>query len=565
MRSVKSPLWQSRYEVERIKTLRQLNILDKNEDVFKDAVELYCRMFGVSISLVTLVDVDRQFFAARCGITLTETPREQSFCAHMARCDYTDDLLIVNNAMEDDRFKENPLVTDSSHIRFYAGVKLVVEGYTLGALCICDEKAREFPVALQEQLRGIAQSVTDELCCRWADFKLAALSPASESSVISPGLHTNKSADDDDRTAWQLCRMLSQQLAKSSRQVRDALRQKMDFSSRISDESLNDLNAIRGFTSIMRQKCRLSGEAFSQELEYVDEGCERLLIHLNNVRVAQHPEPSKMQTATEELLPFRIPEAFESCVEALSQSILSKKLSVKLILTPQTPSILQTALSCNVPMSGSHTVLTNLLQNAAQSSPMGGTVQVYVDAETSNVASTASSPSTLEVPRDTPGESSMNLDGDVLLHIKVQDSGAAHITEKQWLSQADNPFLEIGAERGLGLGLHQVSLLKTRTAGDPITVEYKVIHLTSAFSVVTGREAKNGEEAMKELQAGMVKSRRYDIVYTDLRIPVMDGFQLAEAIRSDLPDEFQPVMFSVTAEGSSVFHRCKKWEYQNAF
>ncbi|KAK3247522.1 hypothetical protein CYMTET_42983 [Cymbomonas tetramitiformis] len=220
-------------------------------------------------------------------------------------------------------------------------------------------------------------------------------------------------------------------------------------------------------------------------------------------------------------------------------------------------------------MSGSHTVLTNLLQNAAQSSPMGGTVQVYVDAETSNVASTASSPSTLEVPRDTPGESSMNLDGDVLLHIKVQDSGAAHITEKQWLSQADDPFLETGAEGGLGLSLPvckhlQVSLLKTRTAGDPITVEYKVIHLTSAFSVVTGRgaqhisEAKNGEEAMKELHAGMVKSRRYDIVYTDLRMPVMDGFQLAEAIRSDLPDEFQPVIFSVTAEGSSVFHRCRK-------
>lgn len=111
------------------------------------------------IALVSLVEDQRQLFLARTGLDVAETPRESSFCQHaMLR----DDIMVVPDACQDERFAANPLVTGDPHIRFYAGAPLVVDQTVpLGALCIIARAPRpEGLTALQRQgLRVLADDV----------------------------------------------------------------------------------------------------------------------------------------------------------------------------------------------------------------------------------------------------------------------------------------------------------------------------------------------------------------------------------------------------------------------
>jgi PAS domain S-box-containing protein len=117
------------------------------------------------IALVSIVETERQWFPARTGLDVRETPRATSFCAHaMLR----DDVMIVEDASKDPRFADNPLVTGEPHIRFYAGAPLVSsEGVPLGALCVIDQAPRDGLTDLQRDgLTLLATSVISLLTLR---------------------------------------------------------------------------------------------------------------------------------------------------------------------------------------------------------------------------------------------------------------------------------------------------------------------------------------------------------------------------------------------------------------
>ena len=121
-------------EEKRLKTLRDLLILDTEPEQRFDVLTQYAaELFEVPIALVSLVDENRQWFKSRCGLDATETPRSISFCGHAI---LEKEPLVINNALEDPRFFDNPLVANDPHIRFYAGAQLPMDnGMPVGTLC----------------------------------------------------------------------------------------------------------------------------------------------------------------------------------------------------------------------------------------------------------------------------------------------------------------------------------------------------------------------------------------------------------------------------------------------
>src|ERR687889_2305726 len=149
-------------ETDRLAALYSLDVLDSApERDFDDIVALASSVCGVPMSLVSLVDMDRQWFKARVGTDLTETTRDLSFCAHaiLGR-----DLLVVPDARQDARFADNPAVAVDGGVRFYAGAPLVTtEGFGLGTLCVVDSKPRRLGVEKLQALRALARQVTSQL------------------------------------------------------------------------------------------------------------------------------------------------------------------------------------------------------------------------------------------------------------------------------------------------------------------------------------------------------------------------------------------------------------------
>ncbi|SFB91798.1 diguanylate cyclase with GAF sensor [Marinospirillum celere] len=160
-------------EAERLHALRTLQILDtSHEERFDRVTRMAKRMFGVEISLVSLVDEDRQWFKSAQGLDASETSREISFCGHAIN---QDGLFIIPNAIDDVRFSDNPLVTDEPNIRFYAGYPLKLrQGINLGTLCLIDSKPKhlneedkqllnDLGAMIEQEIRSIQLATLDEL------------------------------------------------------------------------------------------------------------------------------------------------------------------------------------------------------------------------------------------------------------------------------------------------------------------------------------------------------------------------------------------------------------------
>jgi len=149
-------------EKKRLKVLWQYDVLDTvPEEVFDDLTELAAYICEAPIALISLVDEDRQWFKSKVGISLNETSRDISFCAHAI---LNEGLFVVPDASRDERFKHNSLVTGETQIRFYAGAPLIApDGHALGTLCVLDKKPRALRPEQEQALRVLAHLVMTEL------------------------------------------------------------------------------------------------------------------------------------------------------------------------------------------------------------------------------------------------------------------------------------------------------------------------------------------------------------------------------------------------------------------
>jgi GAF domain-containing protein len=149
-------------EEARIAALDKYAILDTDpEPPFDDLTLLASFVCNTPIALISLVDENRQWFKSRVGINASETARDIAFCSTAI---LQSEVFVVPDALEDERFRDNPLVTSDPHVRFYAGAPLINEdGYALGTLCVVDRAPRELAPDQREALKALSRLVLAQM------------------------------------------------------------------------------------------------------------------------------------------------------------------------------------------------------------------------------------------------------------------------------------------------------------------------------------------------------------------------------------------------------------------
>ncbi len=159
-------------EAERLAALYRCNILDTApEQAFEDITQLASQICMTETAMISLVDRNREWFKSKVGSMTSENPRDISFCAHgiLQR-----EVFVVENALADDRFAKNPMVTGDPKIRFYAGAPLITsEGHVLGMLCVLDSVPRTLSPRQKSGLQALSRQVIAQLELRRSIAQMA--------------------------------------------------------------------------------------------------------------------------------------------------------------------------------------------------------------------------------------------------------------------------------------------------------------------------------------------------------------------------------------------------------
>ncbi|MBB3331096.1 signal transduction histidine kinase [Halomonas campaniensis] len=407
-------------ELHRLNALYEFQILDTPSDPgFDRLTALASDLFDVPIALISLVDEHRQWFKSHHGLGPRETSRDISFCAHAVANDRT---LVVEDALQDHRFCDNPLVTAPPHIRFYAGQLLRPDGrHALGTLCLLDPRPRTFSaddqrrlsllasqaeellrehqlrVQLFEQKRVLAstsqrlaallRAIPDALYVVDASGGVARLDgdlPVSE--AFADALRKQRAPSDrasDVRTfSWQEAdvifevRLLPTQdgehlaIARDVTERRQVERMKAEFVSTVSHELRTPLTAIRGALGMLAQGMAgaLPGDARSL-VTVADRNGERLARLIDDIL-----DMEKLEAGQLVMQPRRV-SLFELVQQAIADNApFAESFSVELALAGPLPE----AERISVDPERFAQVMANLISNAIKHSPAGGEVTVAV-------------------------------------------------------------------------------------------------------------------------------------------------------------------------------------------
>lgn len=191
-----TPAKLTKNEISRLALLKQLMILDsESEPIFEEIAKLASQICDTPIALICLIDENRQWFKANIGLAgVTETHRDLAFCAHAI---LNDCFFEINDATQDTRFQNNPLVISDPYIRFYAGMPLTMpNGLNIGTLCVIDREPRSLNDEQKKMLAGLAQLTCKVLLSREKNIYalhdkaevLAAIINSSNDAIISKTL-----------------------------------------------------------------------------------------------------------------------------------------------------------------------------------------------------------------------------------------------------------------------------------------------------------------------------------------------------------------------------------------
>jgi signal transduction histidine kinase len=333
-------------EEARLAALAAYGILDTpGDEAFDRYVRVASAILKVPIALVTLVDLNRQWFKSRIGVDLAQTDRSIAFCDHTIR---SDEVMVVRDAQLDERFLDNPLVVNEPHVRFYAGAPLVTpDGHRIGALCVIDQRPRDMSEAEVELLRDLAHMVVDTLELR----RMGHLSA---------------------QQAAELAR-IAEESKQAQQEAERLLQQKSLFIAAMAHELRTPLNAIIGFTDLIREDAanEISPERRREFIEIVNASGQHLLDLINDLLDLSKLEAGRFDVNIE---PLDVAATAQQVHRMMAGLAKDSGLRFDLRVDPKLPPVM-------ADMRAVKQILVNLTANAIKFTPKGGYVVIVATSQ----------------------------------------------------------------------------------------------------------------------------------------------------------------------------------------
>jgi signal transduction histidine kinase/CheY-like chemotaxis protein len=499
-------------ESARLRALYDYRILDSiPEKEFDQITQIAAEICHTPISCIGLIDKTRQWYKSSVGLSGSETPRDISFCAHAIL--EPDRIMVVPDARRDARFADNPLTTGEPFVQFYAGVPLVSsEGYAVGTLCVVDHQPKELTENQAAALRALADQTVTRFELRQRTLEL--------------------------EEAQRKLTTLNEELRAATERAEAIAQAKSDFLSIMSHEIRTPIHTILGYTGILlEENPRPDQESSLKTLQFSG---QTLLALLNDILDFSKLDAGKVAL---ESIPFQPADLVRQIISTNVPQALVKETELLADLDPALPT---TLLGDPVRLVQ---ILNNLISNAVKFTSQGQ-VRISVRVLEQNAR-------------------------HATLRFAIQDSGVgippeAHERIFEDFSQASPATSRKFGGTGLGLSITRKLL---RLFGSEIELD-SAVGRGSTFSFVvrfqqTSRTvavrptvpsqdlsgyrvlavddnainlklighhlAKKGIDAdlftspLDALRA--VEGKTYDLLFLDLQMPEMSGFELSVAIR----------------------------------